>query len=58
MENLKGRNHMGDVDIKLQDSITMDLYKVRCEVVGCIQLDQGSVLWQALVNIVERLWVP
>jgi hypothetical protein len=57
LENLKGRGHVTD---QCRDGriIKMILKEVGCKGVDWIQLAQDMVQWQALLNMIIKLWVP
>jgi hypothetical protein len=57
LENLKGRDHMGDTRHRWEDNINMDPKKIGCESVDWIHLPHDRTQWKAHVNTVTNLQV-
>jgi hypothetical protein len=55
--NLEGRDHSEDMDV-WEDYVRMDLEEMGWEGVDWMHLAQDRDQWQAVVNMVMKLWVP
>jgi len=53
----EGMRPLGRRRHKWKDNLKMDLQKVGCEGMDCIDLAQDWDRWWALVNAVKHLWV-
>ena len=53
-----GKRPLGRPRHRWENKINMDLQKVGCECVDCIDLAQDRDRWRALVNAVMNLRVP
>jgi hypothetical protein len=54
----EGKKQLGRSRCTLQDIVKVGLTEIGCEGVDCIQVAQGRVQWQVLVNVVTKLWIP
>jgi hypothetical protein len=52
------REPLGRPRSRWKDNIKVDLKEMGCEDVDWIRLAQGSVQWQAVMNVVLNLQVP
>jgi hypothetical protein len=57
-ENLKGRGHLGDLDVYGRIILKRILNEIGCAVVDRIQLAQDRVHWQDVVNMETNLRDP
>jgi hypothetical protein len=55
---LKGRDYLGDLDVDGEVNIKMDLEKIGCEGVDCIQLAQDRNKGRSVVKTVMNLRFP
>jgi hypothetical protein len=56
--NLKERDHLGELRLRWEDNIKMDLQKVGCGSMEWIEMAQDRDSWRTLVNAGMKLWVP
>jgi hypothetical protein len=58
IENLKGRDNVGDFRRRWEDNMKIDRKEIRCKDMRWIHLAQDRVHLQAVVNIVTTLQAP
>jgi hypothetical protein len=58
LEDLKGRDHLEDLGIEVEDNIRMALRDIGWEGVDWIHIGQDRYQQHALVNMVMNLQVP
>ena len=53
-----GKRPLGRPRRRWEDNIKMDLQKVGCEGMDCIDLALDRNRWRAFVNAVMKIWFP